>query len=419
MLPVAAQDPALVDLGRSLFFDKVLSGNRDVSCATCHSPLATRATDSRWRSARAPWSSAVTRRSAPAVNSRRATLRRSSTRRSDPSTCSGTAGCPRDRPGSAFRRQRVVDAARRAWRPGRRAGDDPGDQSRRDARRTRRRDVAGKTERARRLPTAENAAIWDAAMRACSRSRPIMEKFSAAYPGVPAKQLGFQHAANAIAAFEAQTFTKTTARFDRYLARDDNALSADAKRGALLFFGKALAARRATTERCSARQGFANAGVPSLVRARQLGAARWRAREIFVQRREDVRRRNSFSVLRRSQRRADAHRTCTTARTRRSRRWCATTTTPIPPSRHSTPSELDPSLRKSYHGEAATIAKVRASIDGRLQGPTASTTDGTGADRRVPQVAHRSVGARHERDDSGVGAERIGKRLTSHQRPRG
>src|SRR5262245_43988841 len=35
---VPVQNPALVDLGRSLFFDKLLSGNRDVSCATCHSP---------------------------------------------------------------------------------------------------------------------------------------------------------------------------------------------------------------------------------------------------------------------------------------------------------------------------------------------------------------------------------------------
>ena len=36
--PVQAQDPALVDLGQALFFDKILSGNRDVSCATCHEP---------------------------------------------------------------------------------------------------------------------------------------------------------------------------------------------------------------------------------------------------------------------------------------------------------------------------------------------------------------------------------------------
>ena len=34
----APQPPALVTLGRSLFFDPLLSGNRDVSCATCHAP---------------------------------------------------------------------------------------------------------------------------------------------------------------------------------------------------------------------------------------------------------------------------------------------------------------------------------------------------------------------------------------------
>ena len=31
-----AQNPAQVQLGRALFFDKILSGNRDVACATCH-----------------------------------------------------------------------------------------------------------------------------------------------------------------------------------------------------------------------------------------------------------------------------------------------------------------------------------------------------------------------------------------------
>ena len=37
---MAVQNPAMVELGRSLFFDKILSGNRDVSCATCHDPAA-------------------------------------------------------------------------------------------------------------------------------------------------------------------------------------------------------------------------------------------------------------------------------------------------------------------------------------------------------------------------------------------
>ena len=39
--PMTAPEPepeAKVELGRALFFDKVLSGNRDTSCASCHHP---------------------------------------------------------------------------------------------------------------------------------------------------------------------------------------------------------------------------------------------------------------------------------------------------------------------------------------------------------------------------------------------
>src|SRR5204862_3412728 len=38
--PTPAQPAALVDLGQALMFDKVLSGNRDIACATCHSPAS-------------------------------------------------------------------------------------------------------------------------------------------------------------------------------------------------------------------------------------------------------------------------------------------------------------------------------------------------------------------------------------------
>ncbi|MBI4543227.1 MAG: cytochrome-c peroxidase, partial [Gemmatimonadetes bacterium] len=37
--PMPAQNPALVELGGALTFDKILSGNRDIACATCHHPL--------------------------------------------------------------------------------------------------------------------------------------------------------------------------------------------------------------------------------------------------------------------------------------------------------------------------------------------------------------------------------------------
>src|SRR5438034_11840270 len=41
VIPIGAmppQDPALVALGQALMFDKILSGNRDIACATCHAP---------------------------------------------------------------------------------------------------------------------------------------------------------------------------------------------------------------------------------------------------------------------------------------------------------------------------------------------------------------------------------------------
>jgi cytochrome c peroxidase len=41
--PMPAQDTAQVALGRALFFDKILSGNKDVACATCHSSTWTTA----------------------------------------------------------------------------------------------------------------------------------------------------------------------------------------------------------------------------------------------------------------------------------------------------------------------------------------------------------------------------------------
>ena len=41
--PGPQPSPAMVELGEALFFDKELSGNRDIACATCHHPLLTSA----------------------------------------------------------------------------------------------------------------------------------------------------------------------------------------------------------------------------------------------------------------------------------------------------------------------------------------------------------------------------------------
>jgi cytochrome c peroxidase len=60
--------------------------------------------------------------------------------------------------------------------------------------------------------------------------------FAAAYPGVSQASLGFEHAANALAAYQTSAYTTLNSPFDVYLAGNDGALSDDQKRGGILFY---------------------------------------------------------------------------------------------------------------------------------------------------------------------------------------
>ncbi|MBP9225145.1 MAG: cytochrome-c peroxidase, partial [Verrucomicrobiales bacterium] len=51
--PAPPRDEAKVKLGQALFFDPILGGNEDVSCATCHHP-ATATADPRSRAGGMP-----------------------------------------------------------------------------------------------------------------------------------------------------------------------------------------------------------------------------------------------------------------------------------------------------------------------------------------------------------------------------
>ncbi|MGB0600004.1 MAG: cytochrome-c peroxidase [Rubripirellula sp.] len=81
--------------------------------------------------------------------------------------------------------------------------------------------------------------IWSALMDRLMGIEEYRKLFSEAFPSVPTSSLGFQHAAIAIAAFEAEAFGIADSPFDRYLAGDRTALDDDEKRGAILFYGRA------------------------------------------------------------------------------------------------------------------------------------------------------------------------------------
>jgi cytochrome c peroxidase len=106
-------------------------------------------------------------------------------------------------------------------------------------------------------------AIWVGLMERILAVPGYQEMFRAAYPDLPLDELGFEHAANAMAAYQMEVFTFLDSPWDRYLQGDETALSAEAMEGALLFYGKAGCVQCHSGPLMSDLQ-FHNIGVPQV-----------------------------------------------------------------------------------------------------------------------------------------------------------
>jgi cytochrome c peroxidase len=79
--------------------------------------------------------------------------------------------------------------------------------------------------------------IWNALMTRLLAYPDYVNLFANAFPETAVGDLGFEHAAIAIAAFEATAFGYDDSPFDNYLRGDNDSLTEAQKRGALLFYG--------------------------------------------------------------------------------------------------------------------------------------------------------------------------------------
>lgn len=265
VVPIAAmpaQDAAKVALGRALFFDKILSGNKDIACATCHLPQQNLTDGLSLAIGTGGVGEGPSRtlgsgrkfgpRSAPSLLNDGLGLvyvfddGRVSGFRSGPfQTPAGTA-LPPDLP-NILAAQAMFPVLNRQEMRG-----DSGDV-----------DSLGAPNELAQFGDSQLTQVWQAVMQRLLAIPEYVNLFHAAYPTTFDNQLGFQHAAAAIAAFELQEFTKTNSPFDRYLARDDAALTAEQKRGALVFFGKGKCASCHNGPLLGG-EGFANTGAPQL-----------------------------------------------------------------------------------------------------------------------------------------------------------
>jgi cytochrome c peroxidase len=363
--PVQEQNPALVSLGQSLFFDKLLSGNRDISCATCHEP-SLHAADG--------LTLAIGTGATGAGTARTLGAGREFVPRNAPSLLNqglgffylfwdgrvneeGGPGRFRTPAGTQLptglsnllAAQAMLPVANRAEMRGK-AGDV---------------DRFGNPNELAQIGDSNFTEVWRASMRRLLAVQEYVAKFTAAYPGTPVTSLGFQHAANALAAFQVHAFTKTNSPFDRYLARDDGALSEEAKRGALLFFGQAQCSSCHSGPLLGG-QGFSNAGVP------QLGPGVGASAPLDRGRGEELKDAPFYQFAFRVPALRNVELTAPYMHNGAYRTLEAVV-------RHYNnvdsalvafdPAELDPALRGRHHGDATTINAMRQTLDFRLRQP--------------------------------------------------
>ncbi|HSF85383.1 MAG TPA: cytochrome c peroxidase [Acidimicrobiia bacterium] len=238
----AAQPAALVELGEALFWDKELSGNRDIACATCHHttlgsgdalPVSIGTGGSGLGEQRVLGEGRnLVPRNAPDVWNRGAdgffTMfwdgRVSGTAEHGFTSPAGEqlpAGLPNVLAVQAMFPVTSADEMRGV----------PGDV-----------DVFGNVNELGEIADDDFSAIWDGLMERVVAIPRYVELFEAAYPDTPTDHLGFEHAAMAIAAFETNAFAADQTPWDRYLAGHRDAMDDAAKRGALLFYGTARCA---------------------------------------------------------------------------------------------------------------------------------------------------------------------------------
>ena len=235
----AVQDPNKVALGRALMFDKILSGNKDVSCATCHAPglgtgdalsvsIGTGGVGAGQNRLLGAGRNFIARNAPPLYN-----LNNVDSLFWDGRVHSnnGTLETPADNllpPGleSALAAQAMFPVTNR------------------DEMRCQSGDVAvdSQLNEIAAISDADLQSQWTALMDRLRAVPGYVALFQSAYPGVATNNLGFEHAANAIAAFEIDQFGTLNSPFDRYIGGDDTALSDQQKQGALLFYGRARCA---------------------------------------------------------------------------------------------------------------------------------------------------------------------------------
>ncbi len=248
----------LVDLGEALFFDKIISGNEDVACATCHFPDLGSADERCLPSGvggtelgfdRA--GGAVVPRNSPMVLNAHLSAdlfwdgrvdRQGDGSVETPAGAAFTSAITDVfEPGlESLAAQAMLPPTSRAEMRGELGDNEIGDVA--DG------DVTG---------------IWNAIVNRVTALPPYREMLAAAYAGTTVLDWNMGHLGNAIAAWEATAFARFDSPFQRFVEGDDAALSNEQLEGAKLFYSEA------GCQRCHSGSSFSDGSYHNI------GLAQW------------------------------------------------------------------------------------------------------------------------------------------------
>ena len=238
-----APDPAKIELGKSLFFDKLLSGNQNISCASCHHSLTDTGDGLSLPVGEGGKGLGVTRdtgvdsdaihervpRNAPPVfnlGARQFSVMFHDGRVSlDSSQPSGFITPAADQFPMGLDNALAAQAMFPVTSSTEMAGQ-AGENSIADSA------ASGKL--------AGVGGVWDQLALRLQNNTNYVAAFKTVFSDInKASDISYIHAANAIAAFEAAAWRTDNSPFDRYLKGDTNALSSAQKIGMDIFYGKA------------------------------------------------------------------------------------------------------------------------------------------------------------------------------------
>ncbi len=239
--PPPPQNPALVELGKNLFFDKEISGRRNIACSTCHHPLMGSADGQSQSRGQGTLGLGPNRRQVG--DDFFEFLPRNALSLWNRGTPEWTvmfwdgrlSGTPEDgfiTPAGDDAPQNFSSALAAFGifpiTPDQEMRGFPGQL-----------DVFGQPNELGDLSNSDFTKIWPLVTARITNLDAYDELLANAFPGIPESELDIADLSEAMGAFMTEEFTALNSPFDKYLEGDNRALSDSAKRGAILFYGRA------------------------------------------------------------------------------------------------------------------------------------------------------------------------------------